>query len=247
MYTIEWQKRGLPHVHLLVWLVNKIRPNQIDRVISAELPDKDEDPILYEIVKKHMVHGPCGTLNPNSPCMRDSKCSKKFPKSFQTQTSTSDDGYPKYRRRSPEQGGQNGTVRNHDIDNRWIVPYNPLLLKIFDAHINVELCNSIQYVTKYINKGSDQATFSIQSPNEVEKYQSGCYICSSEAVWRILSFEVHDRAPAIVHLAVHLENGQRVYFTENNIQEVVNNPRDTTLTAFFKLCAQDDFVKNTDI
>ncbi|GBP05743.1 ATP-dependent DNA helicase PIF1 [Eumeta japonica] len=221
MYTIEWQKRGLPHVHLLVWLVNKIRPNQIDKVISAELPDKDEDPILYEIVKKNMVHGPCGTLNPNSPCMRDSKCSKKFPKSFQTQTITSDDGYPKYRRRSPEQGGKSATVRNRDIDNRWIVPYNRLLLKIFDAHINVELCNSIksiQYVTKYINKGSDQATFSIQSPNEVEKYQSGRYICSSEAVWRILSFEVHDRAPTIVHLAVHLENGQR-------------------------LCAQDDFAK----
>ncbi|GBP52162.1 hypothetical protein EVAR_21293_1 [Eumeta japonica] len=59
--------------------------------------------ILYEIVKKHMVHSPCGTLNPNSPCMRDSKCSEKFPKSFQTQTSTSDDGYPKYRRRLPEQ------------------------------------------------------------------------------------------------------------------------------------------------
>lgn len=246
MYTIEWQKRGLPHMHLLVWLVNKIRPDQIDSVISAELPVKEEDPVLYEIVKKHMVHGPCGALNPNSPCMRDTKCTKKFPKSFQSQTSTSDDGYPKYRRRSPEQGGQTATVRNHDIDNRWIVPYNSLLLKIFGAHINVELCSSIksiQYVTKYINKGSDQATFSIQSLNEVEKYQSGRYICSSEAVWRILSFSVHDRAPTIIHLAVHLENGQRVYFNENNIQEVVNNPRDTTLTAFFKLCAQDDFAK----
>ncbi|XP_059221537.1 uncharacterized protein LOC131996104 [Stomoxys calcitrans] len=246
MYTIEWQKRGLPHVHLLVWLVNKIRPNQIDSVISAELPVKEDDPVLFEIVKKHMVHGPCGTLNRNSACMRDSKCSKKFPKPFQIQTSTSDDGYPKYRRRSPDQGGQSATVGNYDIDNRWIVPHNPLLLKIFDAHINVELCSSIksiQYVTKYINKGSDQATFSIQSPNEVETYQSGRYICSSEAVWRMLSFEVHDRAPTIVHLAVHLENGQRVYFTENNIQEVVYNPRDTTLTAFFKLCAQDDFAK----
>lgn len=83
----------------------------------------------------------------------------------------------------------------------------------------------------------------MQSPNEVEIYQSGRYICSSEAVWRILSFEVHDRSPTIVHLAVHLENGQRVYFTENNIQEVINNPPDTTLTAFFKLCAQDDFAK----
>ena len=64
-----------------------------------------------------------------------------------------------------------------------------------------------------------------------------------EAVWRILWFEGHDRNPTIVHLAIYLENGQRIYFTENNIQEVVNNPRDTTLTAFFKLCAQDDFAK----
>jgi len=39
MYTIEWQKRGLPHVHLLVWLQDKVRPNDIDTVISAELPD----------------------------------------------------------------------------------------------------------------------------------------------------------------------------------------------------------------
>jgi len=62
MYTIEWQKRGLPHIHLLVWLVNKIRPNQIDSVILAELPVKEENyPVLFEIVKKHIVQGPCGT------------------------------------------------------------------------------------------------------------------------------------------------------------------------------------------
>lgn len=27
MYSIEWRKRGLPHVHLLVWLTEKLRPN----------------------------------------------------------------------------------------------------------------------------------------------------------------------------------------------------------------------------
>ena len=39
MYSVEWQKRGLPHTHILVWLQNKIRPDQIDSIISAELPD----------------------------------------------------------------------------------------------------------------------------------------------------------------------------------------------------------------
>ncbi|GBP58859.1 hypothetical protein EVAR_50516_1 [Eumeta japonica] len=71
--------------------------------LHAELPVKEEDPVLYEIVKKGMVHGPCGALNPNSPRLRDSKSTKQIPKSFQSQTSTSDGGYPKYRRRCPEQ------------------------------------------------------------------------------------------------------------------------------------------------
>ncbi|XP_045453030.1 uncharacterized protein LOC123662192 [Melitaea cinxia] len=246
MYTVEWQKRGLLHIHLLLWLTNKIRPDQIDTVITAELPDQDEDPTLYDIVVRNMIHGPCGALNPNSPCMHEGKCSKKFPKPYRSQTSTGDDGYPKYRRLSPEEGGRKAAIRNYEIDNRWVVPYNKLLLKIFEAHVNVELCSSvksIKYVTKYINKGSDQATFSLHSTNEVEQFQSGRYICSSEALWRIMSFNIHERAPTVTHLAVHLENGQRVYFIENNVNDIVNNPRDTTLTAFFKLCAEDDFAK----
>jgi hypothetical protein len=52
MYSIEWQKRGLPHAHILIWLKDKIRPDQIDSVISAELPNKDDDPDLFEIIEK---------------------------------------------------------------------------------------------------------------------------------------------------------------------------------------------------
>ncbi|GFY14242.1 ATP-dependent DNA helicase [Trichonephila clavipes] len=43
MYSIEWQKRGLPHVHILIWLKQKLLPNQIDNIISAEIPDPEED------------------------------------------------------------------------------------------------------------------------------------------------------------------------------------------------------------
>ena len=42
---------------------------------------------------------------------------------------------------------------------------------------------------------------------------------------------------------VHLENGQRVYFDHNNLRERVENPRNTTLMAFFKLCQEDNFAK----
>ncbi|GBP30124.1 ATP-dependent DNA helicase pif1 [Eumeta japonica] len=68
MASVEWQKRGLPHCHLLFWLETKIQPDEIDSVIVAELPNQQNDPILYDIVTKNMVHGPCGEHNLSAPC-----------------------------------------------------------------------------------------------------------------------------------------------------------------------------------
>ena len=60
MYSVEWQKRGLPNAHILIWLHDKIIANEIDDVISAEIPDENVDKGLYDIVVKTMIHGPCG-------------------------------------------------------------------------------------------------------------------------------------------------------------------------------------------
>nr|CAD1844330.1 unnamed protein product [Ananas comosus var. bracteatus] len=62
LYTIEFQKRGLPHVHILVWLQGKHRsvtPADIDLFISAEIPDKNTYTEEYQAVSKFMMHGPC--------------------------------------------------------------------------------------------------------------------------------------------------------------------------------------------
>ncbi|XP_026476448.1 uncharacterized protein LOC113382110 [Ctenocephalides felis] len=246
LYSVEWQKRGLPHAHILLWLIDKVRSVEIDNIISAEIPDKNVDEELFDIITTNMIHGPCGTLTIMSPCMVNGKCTKHFPKSFQNDTITDIDGYPAYRRRDVDNGGQcfelrlsNGGVI--DVDNRWVVPYSPLLCKTYKAHINVELCSSvksIKYICKYVHKGSDKAIFAIKSINEndeITRYQMGRYVSSNEAIWRIFGFPIHERNPSVVHLAVHLENGQRVYFTENNIlQQALTAPK-TTLTAFFKL------------
>lgn len=139
MYSVEWQKRGLPHAHILIWLIDKIRPDEIDDIISAEIPDPQTDSELFEVVTKNMIHGPCGKNNPQSPCMIDGKCSKRYPRALLADTITGNDGYPLYRRRSPTDNGRAITVkvRNRDVtvDNSWVVPYSPLLSKTFKLFI----------------------------------------------------------------------------------------------------------------
>ncbi|CAF2118503.1 unnamed protein product [Rotaria magnacalcarata] len=97
LFVIEFQKRGLPHCHTLIILTNESKQrdsNSVDRIVSSEIPNADQNPQLYEIVKSHMIHGPCGVLNKNSPCMEDGKCTKEFPKEFRNETASNKDGYP---------------------------------------------------------------------------------------------------------------------------------------------------------
>ena len=259
LYSIEWQKRGLPHCHLLLWLSadHRITPDKIDHVICAEIPDSTVDPELHQIVMSNMVHGPCGSINPQLPCMQDGHCSKKYPKQYNSETVLGNDSYPLYKRSSPDSGGQVSTIRmriggshvSQEVDSRWIVPYNKLLLRSMNCHCNVELwmsIKSIKYVLKYVHKGCDQAMFTLQSSqvDEISDYQNARYVSSNEAAWRILEFQIHERDPPVQQLAVHLENGQRVYFTEDTASDQASrDPPKTTLTEFFVLCHVDNFAK----
>ncbi|XP_057465712.1 uncharacterized protein LOC130755327 [Actinidia eriantha] len=125
VYTIEFQKRGLPHMHALFFLegADKIQTcAQVDMVVSAEFPSPEDDPILFETVKSVMVHGPCGARNSNAPCLdSNGRCTKRYPRAFVDGTTMDQDGYPIYRRRN---NGKVYTVKGQDMDNRDVVPYN---------------------------------------------------------------------------------------------------------------------------
>ncbi|XP_076927880.1 uncharacterized protein LOC143591599 [Bidens hawaiensis] len=212
VYTIEFQKR--------------------DNFISSEIPDKVTEPDLYQLVSDHMLHGPCGEANPSCSCMIDRECSKNFPKRFQNETSIDSNGFPLYKRRD---NGRYVVKKGINLDNRSVVPYNKILLRKYQAHINVEWCNqegSIKYLFKYINKGPDRATISLVQNNtddnedpqvdEIKAFYDCRYLSACQAAWRIFAFDVHYRVPAVTRLPFHLPGQQQIiYGPEEDIDNVL--------------------------
>ncbi|GJU54587.1 putative DNA helicase [Tanacetum coccineum] len=112
--------------------------DEINHVISAELPFEIDDPIAFIAVRSHMMHGPCGELY-NQP-------------------------HPHYRRPNNGRKVQVGR-QNIMLDNRFVVPHNIDLIVKYDCHINVEWCSQgtlVKYLFSYLNKGPDRATVVIE-------------------------------------------------------------------------------------
>lgn len=256
VYTVEFQKRGLPHAHILFTLNdnNKLRnPESIDDYISAEIPDNDV--ILQKLVMKHMIHGP---HTEKSPCyIENSKfCSKKFPKPFNNKTKFENNGYPNYKRRNniDKDYKYNKQIngQNVHLNNSMVVPYSPILLKHYECHINVEYCahiSGMKYIFKYLTKGPDRAFLKLQNENdeqvtdELKQYIDARYVSPAEAAWRLEEFSICGRSHAVVRLQVHTKNQQYLIFKDNNKTQALNNI-DTTLTAWFKLNKKNKLAKS---
>ncbi|XP_047132536.1 uncharacterized protein LOC124811235 [Hydra vulgaris] len=187
--VIEFQKCGLPHVHILLHFATDDKletAHDINNLISAEIPDPIVNPDLYDVVKTCMIHGPCGILNPNSSCMKNGVYSKNYPKEFNTNTVAVHNGYPRYRRRD------NGLV------------------------INVK-GNNVKGSRLCIYKGHDCANILIneQINHDEENTFSDCrYVSSPEALWRIFEYPISHMPHNIIRLKVHLLKNQLVYFRE---------------------------------
>ena len=160
----------------------------LDSLITCEIPDEEKEPELYELVKNFMVHGPCGRLNKDSPCMVENKDKKKvcranYPKPFNEKTFLSENSYPVYRRPNDGKTIKKG---NFTYTSQNVVPYNPYLLKKYKCHINVEFTGSlgtVKYQLGYTHKGMDMTTVSLQSSdkegepvNEIQRFINARYI-----------------------------------------------------------------------
>ena len=151
-----------------------------------------------------MIYRPCGIFNLNASYIKDEKCSKRYPRNFQENTIENEDGYPIYRQRN---NNQTIEVNGIQLDNCWVVPYNPYLITKYNCHINIEIYSSItaiKYLFKYIYKEHDCATVEVKSNDEISLYLDVRYISASEASWRIFYYHLHNEKPDVIQLCVHL-------------------------------------------
>ncbi|XP_035541237.1 uncharacterized protein LOC118344509 [Juglans regia] len=246
VYVIEHQKRGLPHAHFLIILQRDWKiyaPESFIEIVSAEIPDRERNLHLHKTVKRHMMHGPCGVLNPNNVCMKtNGSCKNHFPKGFVPNTTVGIDCFPQYKRCD---NGITVKVRGKDLDNRWVVPHNPYLLAKFDCHLNVEICSTIKaikYLYKYIYKGHDRVAFNlipgqnIQDIDEIQQFQSARWIAPPEAMWRIYGFILNEMHPSVYSLHLHLEDQHLVAFhAHDDLNNVLRSDftAKSMLTEFF--------------
>jgi len=209
--VIEYQRRGLPHVHLVIkfedhaslpryehkaalaqWIddhITAVYPSTIFDEEPLEADEEYEQDLDYaEIVKSHMMHK-CFP-EANGGCKNDkNRCSKGFDNNFVSDETTFDEkGFPQYKRPT--------------VKSLFVVPHNKQLLKDWNGHANVEYAGStytVIYLYKYLFKGSKSVKLrltnadNVRDDDEINLYLRGRYLCSMDCYWRILG---HDTYPA---------------------------------------------------
>jgi len=250
-WTIEYQKRALPQMHLLVWLEKDqayLTPELVDEWVRAEFPTLYDDPdqSARRVVERNMCHGPCGEQEDAGQCMVKRKgtdemqCHAKLPFAFQETTQLCNDAWPLYRRRDNGEHVMKSSRRHPGqapfrYTNEWVVPHNLHLCHRYNAHVNLQAAQSIKspkYIFKYITKGHDKANATIVNENDEVERQLQCrYISPTQAVWAIMQYRDRANYPAVQQLALHLEDAQMVQFNpDEDLQDQVDNARENNRT-----------------
>ncbi|KAL1447196.1 hypothetical protein WDU94_005473 [Cyamophila willieti] len=226
VYVIEMQMRGLPHAHIVFKIEGDgpVQAHEIDSVVWAFIPSADiADGRLRKLVLQHMIHGPCGTEHRTDFLCWDQEkgiCTKFYPRPDVMTTHVDHRGFVQYRRDLNNKAQMNisrGRVPVFkEVDDGWVVPYNPTLLLKYEAHINLEIASTrrvIKYLFKYLMKGGSLQNVTVtplhQQENEVDYFVTKRMVGASDACWRLLDFNISESEPAVECLPSILKASKR--------------------------------------
>uniref|UniRef100_A0A0K0FSG3 Helitron_like_N domain-containing protein n=1 Tax=Strongyloides venezuelensis TaxID=75913 RepID=A0A0K0FSG3_STRVS len=218
--TIEFQKRSLPHIHILVKVSKndfRLTSDQVDKCVKAKFPDKEKNPRLFKIVTKTMVHSRCDISKTKVLCWNEEKniCTEKFSEQYQ----------------------KNFTDRfGNKVNNDFCVTYNLYFNLKYNSHIN--------YTHKSNeNKIAADVVETVDSKNEVLLHIDSRYVGPSEAVWRIMKYPILYKDWTVVRLAIHLINKDCTVADEinngNNNCFKAEKDYKSTLVAYYNVNKKD--------
>lgn len=193
-WRLEFQARGAPHVHALLWLDSPLSLETISAVMSANIPP-DSAPALRSMVIGNMTHN-CNLWR----CKRgdpSQNCRYGFPQQVCATTHITDSG--------------SVALPRSDRD-RWIVDYSPGLLFKWSGHAHVHILktveqpicspNAIFYIVKYNFKNEPSFRVEMGQSDTYETLFHARVVSSEEAIARIFSFDFHGSDSTFEYLSL---------------------------------------------
>ncbi|GIY15745.1 ATP-dependent DNA helicase [Caerostris darwini] len=202
-WRIEFQNRGSPHLHMVVGI--EIHPEfdteegklLLDRNCCCKMPT-EEDPELYELVKKCQIHRHTQTCTKNNTSVR---CRFNFPRQECDETrivSHSSDDFLR-------DGGRICLLKRRKED-AWVNNFHPQLLRLWTGNMDIQPCGSNEtiayYITKYLSKAEPEGVDSgiAQAIQQIQREESDI----SRKLFRICMKILHERQVSAAECAYRL-------------------------------------------
>ncbi|XP_015947186.1 uncharacterized protein LOC107472150 [Arachis duranensis] len=177
-------------------IFGKILGYDIDKHITAEIPDENERPNLHGAFQNYMVHDPCDPRTDNGRIVKKRECvlDNKFIVSY-----------------NPELLLKFGCHIN--------VEYTCQTSSIKYLFKYVHKGNDRVTTTLYNVGDPSEAT---QVVDKIRNYYDFRYILACEAVWRLFGYEIQEKEVFVIRLSFHLEDKQLVvYGKKSNVNDIV--------------------------
>ena len=96
-------------------------------MISVELPDKDDYPEIFDIIKTQFIPESCGVINPEQSSMQDKKCVEIYWKNYLQEALTHNNGDDVFYKVKLKHGGKFKTFiiqrEEKTWHHQWVVPF----------------------------------------------------------------------------------------------------------------------------
>ena len=214
-WRLEFQARGAPHVHALIWLSNRLALDTIKKCMFATMPN-DETPIFKNLVDGPMIHK-CNIARCKKG-IRTAKCRYGFPKIISDKTCLNAEGEIIY-------------ARNQNETN--IVEYSPMFLLKWGGHCHLHILrteeypdcnpNAIYYIVKYNFKS--EPSLRIQMDNGSNNFHTafnGRVISAEEAISKIFSFEYFGSDTSCEYFSLKPPESRKAAFINGRQVQITN-------------------------